>query len=207
MDLLVVHLSGPMSTPTWTGKTRVLIMVEMNSGLSIGELLATENNAAKVLKTIIRRLEHESGQKLERIHTDLSDMQLHEVVEDTCKRNGIQYDLCPEPERNSAAAHATAAYMQKVKSMLHTAKMDARYWGKAFMYAIHAQNLLSSTTNMGKVPTHTWTGHQYTQYTTTHLYPFGSMAYVDVISRNSPGVLEAASVRCQMLGWWADRSL
>jgi hypothetical protein len=54
MDLLVVHLSGPMSTPTWTSKTRVLIAVEMNSGLSIGELLATENDAAEALKTIIR---------------------------------------------------------------------------------------------------------------------------------------------------------
>jgi hypothetical protein len=74
MDLLVVHLSGPMATPTWTGKTRVLIAVEMNSGLSIGELLATENNAAEALKAIIRRLEHESGQKLKRIHTDSSDM-------------------------------------------------------------------------------------------------------------------------------------
>jgi hypothetical protein len=103
MDLLVVHLSGPMSTPTWTGKTHVLIPVEMNSGLSIGELLATKNNTAEALKTIIRRLERESGQKLKRIHTDLSDMQLHEVVEDTCKRNRIQYDLCPEPEQNSAA--------------------------------------------------------------------------------------------------------
>jgi hypothetical protein len=54
MDLLVVHLSGPMSTPTWTGKTRALIVVEINSGLSIGELLATENDTAEALKTIIR---------------------------------------------------------------------------------------------------------------------------------------------------------
>jgi hypothetical protein len=53
---------------------------------------------------------------------------------------------------------------------------------------------------------HIWTGHQYTQYTTTHLHPFGSTAYVDVISRNGHGVLEAASVRCWLLGWWVDRS-
>jgi hypothetical protein len=117
MDLLVVHLSEPMATPTWTGKTHVLIAVEMNSSLSIGELLATEDDAAGVLKTIIRRLERESGQKLKRICTDSNDMRLHEVVEDTCKRNGIQYDLHPESERNGAATQATAAYMQKVKTI------------------------------------------------------------------------------------------
>jgi hypothetical protein len=98
MDLLVVHLSGPMSTPTWTGKTRVLIAVEMNSSLSIGELLATENDTAKALKTIIRRLEHESGQKSKGIHTDSNNVRLHEVVEDICKRNGIRYDLHPDSE-------------------------------------------------------------------------------------------------------------
>jgi hypothetical protein len=54
MDLLVVHLSGPMSTPMWTGKTSMLITIEMGSGLSVGELLATENDVAEVLKTIIR---------------------------------------------------------------------------------------------------------------------------------------------------------
>jgi hypothetical protein len=134
--------------------------------------------------------------KIERIRTDSSDIQLHEVVKDTCKRNGIQYNLCPEPERNSAATHTTAAYLQKAKTMLHTAGMDAPYWGEAFMYTIHTQNLLPSATNKGKSPAHTWTGHQYTQYTTTHLHLFGSMAYMDVISWNGHGVLEATSMRC-----------
>jgi hypothetical protein len=54
MDLLVVHLSGLMSTPTWTGKMHMLITIEMGSGLSIGELLATESDVSKALKTIIR---------------------------------------------------------------------------------------------------------------------------------------------------------
>jgi hypothetical protein len=98
MDLLIVHLSGPISTPTWTSKTHMLIVVKMNSGLSIGELLATENDTTKALKTIIRQLEHESSQKLKRIYTNSNNMRLHEVVEDTCKRNGIQYDLNPESE-------------------------------------------------------------------------------------------------------------
>jgi hypothetical protein len=67
------------------------------------------------------------------------------------------------------------------------------------MYTVHTQNLLPSTMNMGKVPVQTWTGHQYTQYTTTHLHPFGSTAYVDVISWNGHGVLEAAVVNGVLL--------
>jgi hypothetical protein len=106
---------------------RMLITIEMGSGLSIRELLATESNTTKVLKIIIRQLERESGKKLKGIHTDSNDVRLHEVVEDICKRNGIQYDLHPKSKRNSAAAHATAAYLQKAKTMLHTVGMDVPY--------------------------------------------------------------------------------
>jgi hypothetical protein len=52
----------------------MLITIEMGSGLRIGELLATKNDAVKVLKTIIRQLEHESGKKLKGIHTNLNDV-------------------------------------------------------------------------------------------------------------------------------------
>jgi hypothetical protein len=63
-----------MSTPTWSGKTYVLIVVEMNSSLSIGELLATKSDAAEALKTIIRQLECESGQKLKEVRTNSNDV-------------------------------------------------------------------------------------------------------------------------------------
>jgi hypothetical protein len=96
MDLLIVHISGPMSTPMWTSKTRMLITIEMGSGLSVGELLATENDTTKALKTIIMRLEQESKKKLKMICTKSDNTYLHEVVEDICKKNGIQHDLPPE---------------------------------------------------------------------------------------------------------------
>ena len=79
MDLLIVHLSGPMSTPTWAGKTRVLVAVEMGSQLSVGGLLETENDAAGALKTIVMRLEKESGRTSNKIHTDTGNANLHAV--------------------------------------------------------------------------------------------------------------------------------
>ena len=91
---------------------------------------------------------------------------------------------------------------KRSKNMLQQARTDAPYWGEAFLYAIHTQNLLPTIANMGKAPAHAWTGHL---PDTTHLHPFGSTAYADVIRRDGRGVLEVASVRCRMLGWWMDK--
>jgi hypothetical protein len=91
--------------------------------------------------------------------------------------------------------------------LMKSAGMDAPYWGEAFMYTIHTQNLLPSATNKGKLPAQVWTGnHQHYTLHTTHLHPFRSIAYVDRIKRNGCGILEAAPMRCQLLGWWVDKS-
>jgi hypothetical protein len=57
MELVVVDLSGPMLVTTWTGKAYVFVVVEMNSRLGIGELLESKTEAAKILKTVVVRLE------------------------------------------------------------------------------------------------------------------------------------------------------
>jgi hypothetical protein len=58
MELVVVDLTGPMSVKTWSGMSYVFIAVEMNSRMSFGELLASQDKVAETLKTIIVKLEH-----------------------------------------------------------------------------------------------------------------------------------------------------
>jgi hypothetical protein len=113
------------------------------------------------------------------------------------ERGSKEMDGCPL---------TTAAYLQKAKTMLHTAGMDTPYWGEAFMYAIHAQNLLLSATNKGKSPTQVWTGNnQHYTLHTTHLHLFRSITYVDGIKWNGHGILEATPMRCWLLVWWVDK--
>jgi histone deacetylase 1/2 len=64
MKLVIVDLSGPMSVTTWTGKAYTFVTIEMNSQLGIGELLKSKTEAAETLKTVVMRLEQQSGNKL-----------------------------------------------------------------------------------------------------------------------------------------------
>src|SRR5436190_22456305 len=89
------------------------------------------------------------------------------------------------------------------KCMLHTAQMDLKYWGEAFMYAVHICNLSPTSAIPNEVPYEAWTGHK---LNVSHLHTFGATAYAHILKKVRGGKLEAAAVKCHLLGWWADET-
>jgi hypothetical protein len=79
MELVVVDLSRPMSVTTWTGKAYMFVAVEMNSRLGIRELLESKTEASKTLKTVVVRLEQQSGKKLKCLCTDVGNKWLNKT--------------------------------------------------------------------------------------------------------------------------------
>ncbi len=45
------------------------------------------------------------------------------------------------PEQNGIAERAIAVLFEMVRCMLHSAAMDLRYWGEAFLYAVHIRSI------------------------------------------------------------------
>src|ERR1700731_985294 len=71
------------------------------------------------------------------------------------------------------------------------------------MYAVHIQNLSPTTALPGKVPYEAWYGRK---PDISHLRIFGSIAYTNILKKVHSGKLEPTSVKCRMLGWWADET-
>jgi hypothetical protein len=179
MELLVVDLSGPMSVTTWTGKAYAFVAVEMNSRMGIGELLERKTEAAETLKTVVVRLERQSGKKLKRLRTDVGNEWLNKTVGDFCRRNGILHETTVPymPEQNGVVERAIVTYFEMVRCMLHSARMDLRYWGEALLYAIHVRNLSPTSAIQDRIPAHVWTGRK---LDVSHLRVFGSTAYINI---------------------------
>jgi hypothetical protein len=190
-----------MSVATWTGKAYVFVAVEMNSRLGIGELLESKAEAAKTLKTVVMRLEQQSGKKLKWLRTNVGNEWLHKVVGDFCRQNSILHETTVPytPEQNGIVEWAIATYFKMVRCMLHSAKMDLWYWGEAFLYAIHVRNLSPTSSIQDRVPAHVWTGRK---PDVSHLCVFGSTAYVNIPKKLHQGKLEVTSIKCWLLGWW-----
>ena len=130
---------------------------------------------------------------------------VNSMVEAFCLRNSIIHETTNPytPEQNGIAERGIATHVEMVRCMLHSAKMDLRYWGEALMYAIHIRNLSPTTALHGMVPFEAWTGHK---PDVSHIRVFGSTAYVTIPKKIRGGKLEATAVKCQLLGWWADET-
>jgi hypothetical protein len=103
------------------------------------------------------------------------------------------------PEQNGVVEHAIATYFEMVRCMLHSANMDLRYWGEAFLYSIHVCNLSPTSAIQDCIPVHVWTG---CKPDVSRLCVFGSTTYVNIPKKLRGGKLEVMSIKCWLLGWW-----
>lgn len=87
--------------------------------------------------------------------------------------------------------------------MLHTASMDLRYWGEAFLYVVHIRNVTYTSALKDRVPDHAWYDRK---PDISHLRVFGSLAYVNIPKKLRGGKLEATSKKYRLLGWWAGET-
>jgi hypothetical protein len=205
MGLLVVDLTGPMSVETWSGMLYASVVVEASCRFGSGDLLALKDDAYGMLTRTVTRLERQSGEKCQIIQSDNSNEFVNQLVERFCVKNGIihQTTLPYTPQQNGIAERAIVVYFDMVRCMLHSSGMDLRYWGEAFMYAVHIRNLSPTSGLVDQVPYTAWTGRR---PDVSHLRVFGSVGYVNIPKKVRGGKLAVTSVKCRLLGWWADET-
>jgi hypothetical protein len=154
---------------------------------------------------VIARLERQSGMRCQIVRSDNGTEFVNKLVAAFCERNGIihQTTVPYTSEQNGIAERAIAVYFEMVRCMLHSSRMDLRYWGEAFLYAIHIRNLSPTSGLEGKVPYHAWTGRK---PDVSHLRVFGSIGYANIPKKVRGGKLEPTAAKCRLLGWWAEET-
>ena len=122
-----------------------------------------------------------------------------------CQQNGIIHETTVPylPEQNGITERAIAVFFKMVRCMLWSVGVDLRYWGKAFMYAIHIRSLTLTSGLKEIVPYEAWTRHK---SNVSHLHIFGSLSWAHVSKQVRKGKLESRAVKVQLLGWWTDET-
>jgi transposase InsO family protein len=97
------------------------------------------------------------GKLLKRIRVDNGSEFATTLIETFCWKNGVIMETTVPytPEQNGIAECAIAVFFQMVRCMLHSAKMDLRYWGEAFLYAVHIRSY-TITSAIEVVPFEAW---------------------------------------------------
>jgi len=162
MELLVMDLTGPMSVPTWDGFLYALVVVEVSCRYVVGCLLHDKDETGPTIRNIVAMLERQSGLKARQLRSDNSTEFINTTMSQFCQRNGIIHETTVPyfPEQNGIAEHAIAVFFEMVRCMLWSAGVDLRYWGEAFMYAVHIRSLTLTSGLKEIVPYEVWTGRK-----------------------------------------------
>jgi transposase InsO family protein len=205
MELLVMDLTGPLPVPTWDGKLYALVIVDAKCRYPVGRLLKSKDEVGAMVRDVVSMLERQSGLKAKHFRSDNGTEFVNSVMNEFCQRNGIIHETTVPytPEQNGIAERAIAVLFEMIRSMLHTTNLDLRYWGEAFMYAVHIRSLMLTSSLKEKVPYEAWTGRK---PDVSHLRIFGSLGWAHVPKEVQHGKLESRAVRVRMLGWWTDEA-
>jgi len=106
-------------------------------------------------------------------------------------------------EQNAIVERAITVAFKMVRCMLHSARMDLCYWGKAFLYAVYIQSSSLTYALSGIISLEAWTDKK---PDVSHLRIFSSVTYVNILKKLHGGKLEVTSMKCRLLGWWANET-
>jgi transposase InsO family protein len=205
LELVVMDLFGPIKTPTWNGYQYALVVVDVGTRFPVGRLLKSKSDVGKEVRDVLMILERQVGRKVKRLRSDVGNEFVNGAMDEFCRRNGIIHEttIPYNPEQNGIAERAIAIFLQMTRCMLWTAKMDLRYWGEAFIYAVHIRSISITFALKGKVPYEAFYGRK---PDVSHLRIFGSYGWAHVPKQVREGKLDSRAVRVRMLGWWSDES-
>jgi hypothetical protein len=162
MEMVVMDLTGPFNPPTWDGFCYALVVIEASCCYPMGRLLKGKDEVGSTVRDLIAILERQSGLKVKKMRSDNGREFVNKQMNEFCQINGILHKTTVpfKPQQNGIAERAIAILFKMVRSMIHASKIDKRYWGEAFMYAVHIQSITPTSALNGKVPFEAWTGHK-----------------------------------------------
>ena len=119
-----------------------------------------KKEAGDAVRDVIAMLEHQSGLKVKRLRSDNGSEFINSTMNKFCQRNGIIHEttLPYLPQQNGIAERVIAIIFEMVRCMLHSASLSLKYWGEAFLYAIHIRSLLLTSGLDSIVLFEAWTG-------------------------------------------------
>ena len=170
---------GPMSTPAIGGFRFVIGLTDFKTAAVLAELVQQKSDAPKVLTDFLRHI-RSLGHSLHTLRIDNDTVLLSERFQSICDAHNISI------QRTAPYAHHQLGRQERqwrtlseaVKAMLLEAGLDKRFWGHAFLTAVHVRNRVWNSGSQC-IPMEAVTG---TRPTLDHLRVFGSPAYVNIPS-------------------------
>ena len=200
MQLVHMDLMGPLPVLSLGRKRYLATFLDDYSKLSVVRPVASKAEVPGVVKEVLEMLQTQSGQKLQAVRTDNGTEYVNEELRSYFRDRGVvhQTTVPANPEQNGKAERLNRTILEKVRAMLHEAKLGKELWAEAANTANYLRNR-SPTADGTKTPWELFFGKK---PTVSNLRVFGSVAHVHV-AKHQRDKLDARSFKGIMVGYAA----
>lgn len=138
-----VDLQGPFRHPAPCGAVYALAAVDALTGYAEVALLRAKGDATSALIPILNRMATQSDTKIKAVRSDQGGEFCNAVFAGYCAAKGIVHELTAAGTscQNGVAERYNRTLLDRVRTLLHAARLPPRLWGPALL---HANSVLNS---------------------------------------------------------------
>ncbi len=139
-------------------------------------------------------------EELKTLRTDNGGEYISHEFKSFLQEHGIQHQLTVAytPQQNGVAERMNRTILDFVRSLLHTARLEKKFWAEALATAVYIRNRVFSQSLAKTVtPHHRWTGNS---PDLSHLRIFGSKCWY-IVPKSKVRKLDARSKAGVMVGY------
>ncbi len=176
LGLIHMDVCGPIEPTSMGGSRYMATFMDDYTSFSVVRLIKMKSQVPEEIKSVFAELERQTGLPVKAIRSDRGGEYVNRTLQDYLKRKGIvQQTTAPySPEQNGKAERLNRTLVERVRSMLHGAKVSKELWGEAVMTANRIRNC-SPATGHSKTP---WELFYNVKPDVSNMRIFGSIAYV-----------------------------
>jgi hypothetical protein len=200
----IIHadVCGPMQTESMGGSRYFLLIKDDYSHFRFVYFLKHKSEVAAKVKNAVMRMQQEGGHKVQIFRSDNGTEFVNADLKKFFDGKGIQHQRTVPytPEQNGCAERENRTIVEAARTMLHSKKMNYKFWAEAVNMAVHVLNRSGTSTVPEKSPYELWHNKK---AKIDHLRIFGSEVFVH-IPKEKRQKLDAKAVKCVFVGYDND---
>lgn len=164
--------------------------------------MKNKSDVFEIFKRFHAMVERQTGKLLKCLRSDNGGEYCSWEFKDYCSKHGIRHEKTVPytPQHNGVAERMNCTILEKIRSMLSSAKLPKCYWGEAMSTACYLINRSPTYALDCETPEMVWSGKDASY---SHLKVFGCKAFVHV-PKEQRSKLDMKSIECIFLYYGDD---
>ena len=178
-DLIHGDICGPMSVPSYGRSTYFVIFKDDATSYRFVFCIRRKSEALACFKKVCLQITKDIGHSVQMLRTDRGGEFANKAFDQYLDAHSIrrEYTTPYTPEQNSVAERENRTIMEGVRSCLHHARINLKFWAELVQYLVYTLNRTGTRLLSDYTPFEAYFG---IPPSVSHLRPFGCPTFVHI---------------------------